>query len=131
MSNRIVVTLLSLVWSVLAWAELTPETFVQADIEARQATLEGMVARLSQLQQNADLEDQAQLSEHNQADIDAIFERFGTDSASHAAYGSRHRAAIVAWLEAHPQHQQQYDDLAAQFEALSQQLDVLLGGDGE
>jgi len=106
---------------------LTPETFVQADIEARQVTLEGMSARLSQLQQGGTA-DQEHPGEQNHMTVDAVFRRYGTDGASHAAYGTQHRDEVSAWLTANPEYQQQYDELTVRFEALSQQFDALQGG---
>jgi hypothetical protein len=110
---------------------LTPETFVQADIEARQVTLEGMSARLSQLQQGAASAAQAQADEQNHMTVDAVFRRYGTDGASHAAYGTQRRDEVSAWLAANPEYQHQYDAITDQFEALSQQFEALQGGNQE
>jgi hypothetical protein len=108
--------------------DLSPESFVRADIAAREATLDGMAARLTLLQRGASRAMQAQLEEENRRRVDAVLARHHTTGPAHAAYGTRHRAAIVTWLEAHPGWQRTYEELTQRFEALSGQIDALIGG---
>ncbi len=108
--------------------DLTPEQFVRADVEVRTVTLQGLEAQLTALQQGADLETQTRLAEDNRQTVEAAFNRYGTSGAAHTAYGTRESEAIAGWLEAHPEWQQQYDDLTARLTALSGQLDHVRGG---
>lgn len=108
--------------------ELTPATFVQADLETRAVTLDGLQAQLSALQQGADTATQVQLADDNQGVVTQVFHRYGTTGAAHVAYGTYHREAIEQWLAAHPDLEQQYADLAARLTFLSGQIDTLRGG---
>ena len=124
--------LVSVLWSslgTLAAAQgLSPERFVRADIEAREATLVGMEARLALLQRHADNATQEQLEDVNRRRVTTVFTRYGTTGSAHAAYGTQHRTAIAAWLEAHPEWQRRYAAVAARFDQLSQQIDAVVKG---
>lgn len=132
MKTLILSVLMSVFWSSLGASalaqELTYERFVRADLEAREMTLAGMQTRLALLQQGADASTQAQREDASRENVTAVFTRYNTTGPAHAAYGTQHEEAILAWLEASPEWQQQYDALAARFDALSQQLDALRGG---
>lgn len=63
-------------------AELTPETFVQADIEARQATLKGMSDRLALLSsRTATVQEEIQLNAVTEQQVSAVFIKFGLSRA--------------------------------------------------
>jgi hypothetical protein len=130
--ERLSTVLLGLTLSVLSTVALpqalTPDTFVQADIEARAVTVEGLQAQLTALQQGADYATQWQLAEDNRRAVTAVFHKFGVTGATHAAYGTYHRDAIEQWLAAHPDWEQQYTDLAARLAFLAGQIDTLRGG---
>ena len=108
--------------------EWSPERFVRADIAAREATLAGMEARLAMLQRGADDKTQAQLDTEIRRQVAAVFSHYRTTGPAHAAYGSRHSDAILAWLADHPDWQRRYDELAARFDGLSRQLEALSRG---
>lgn len=126
---KFVVGLLLGALSALASAqELTPAAFVQADIEARAMTLEGLQAQLTALQQGADPATQMRLIDDNQQAVAKVFAKYGTTGAAHVAYGTYHRAAIEKWLAGHPDRRRQYTDLSAKLNFLSGQIDALRRG---
>lgn len=103
--------------------ELTPELYVRADLDARAATLDGMQEQIDLLSHNtATVEVQRQV-DANRSHVAGVFGFYGTTAAAHAVYGSRYRQAIEAWLMAHPEWQQAYQDAAQKFEQLAGQLD--------
>lgn len=107
---------------------LTPEQFVRADVEARTVTLQGLEAQLTALRQGVDVKAQTKLAEDNRQAVETVFNRYGTTGVAHTVYGTYASAAITAWLRAHPEWQQQYDDLGARLTSLSGQIDSLRGG---
>ena len=132
MEKRVHHVLLGLLLSALSAValpqELTPATFVQADLETRAVTLEGLQAQLTALQQGADYTTQVQLADDNQGAVAVVFRKYGTTGAAHVAYGTYHRDAIEQWLADHPDREQQYAELAARLNFLSGQIDTLRGG---
>lgn len=107
---------------------LTPEVFVQADVAAREITLQHMADRLAALQAGMTLdEEMAALTASEQAVAD-IFASYGTTANLHAAYAAQHGPEIEAWLEANPAWQAHLLDLQTQFFDLSQEFDAIRGG---
>ena len=107
---------------------LSSEDFLQADVEARRLTLEGMSHQVALLMSGASAQEVDQAVSENQANVEAVFTSFGTSGAEHSAYGTKNRAAIEAWMTGHPEWQQIYDALDAEFTSLSQQLSTLREG---
>jgi hypothetical protein len=114
-----------LILSGVAAASPTPETLVHADVQSREKTLDGMQLQIELRRQNASEAVLMQAAVANQEGVEAVFASFGLTGARHSAEWTRQRAAVEAWLETHTQWQQTYQDLDAQFQALSQQLDSL------
>jgi hypothetical protein len=113
----------------VAAAELTPQSYVVIDLEVRLATLDGMAERVQLLSGGADVAQQEMtLDELNRKQVAAIFRKYGSSAAAHAAYGTRRNAEIREWLDADPDSQRQYQLLGQQFDALSDQLDALSKG---
>jgi hypothetical protein len=101
---------------------------VQADIAAREVTLQHMANRLADLQAGMTLEEEmAALTASEQAVAD-VFATYGTTANAHAAYAAQHGPEIDAWLEANPDWQAQLLDLQTQFSDLSQAFDAIRGG---
>lgn len=108
--------------------DLTPQDFLQADVEARQLTLDGMSQQIALITAGASEDEINQAVADNQTNVEAIFASFGTTGAAHSACGTQKRAEIEAWMADHPEWQQTYDSLKAEFDALSQQLSTLREG---
>lgn len=108
--------------------DLTPETFLQADAETRQLTLDGMSQQIQLLGTSANDDQINQVVSDNQLNIEVLFNRFGTTGSAHSAYGTKNREAIETWMANNPQWQQHYDALDAEFATLSQQLSTLREG---
>jgi len=134
--NKIILTFLlsvgcySLSMTAIAQAllpELSPETYIQADIEARLVTLAGMEARLAVRQRRANIMEEYHQAEESRQRVAEVFARYGVTGASHAAYGTQNQEAIATWLENYPEWQAQYDEIKARFIVLSNQLDELRG----
>lgn len=124
----LIVLLSGLLISLVQAESLTPDRYIQADIEARRITVEGMERRLILLQNGADLDQQMQSAEQTNNDVTSAFSRYDTTGASHAAYGTQNDESITETLTAHPEWQQQFESLKARFDALSEQMDTILGG---
>jgi hypothetical protein len=108
--------------------DMTPVDFLQADVDARQLTLEGMSQQITLLNSGAS-SDQIYLSvSANEANVEAVFASYGTSAAAHSAYGTKNSKVIETWMREHPEWQQTYDDLNAEFEWLSEQLSTLREG---
>jgi ribosomal protein L31 len=111
-----------------AAGDLSPETFLRANSEARKLTLDGMEKRIALLQKGATQEQQMAVAEQTNVAIEAIFKKYGTTGPEHTAYSTYHQEQIDAWLQTHPSWKQDEADLNQRFQALSKQIDGLLGG---
>ncbi|MFA7062096.1 MAG: hypothetical protein WC156_14920 [Pedobacter sp.] len=108
-------------------AELTPETFVQADMEARQATIKGMSDRLALLSsRTATVQEETQLNAVTEQQVSAVFIKFGTTQSDHLVYAEKNAAAIADFLEANPDYQATNDSLSAQFSDISNRINTVL-----
>ena len=108
--------------------DLTPQDFLQADVEARRLTLDGMSQQIALINAGASAEEINQAVADNQTNVEAIFSSFGTNGAAHSAYGTQSRAEIDAWMTENPEWQETYDSLNTEFDTLSQQLSTLREG---
>lgn len=108
-------------------AELTPETFLRADIEARQATISGMADRLALLSTGTStLQEQAQLNAVSEQKVSAVFGKYGTTQSNHLVYAEKNAAAIAEFLEANPDYQSTFDSLSSQFSDISNRINTIL-----
>ena len=125
---RYLVLVLSALVVASAHAEtgLTPERYVLLDQQVKQITVDGMVARLSALQQAPyDREGQAAMSDGVQGQIrDALTEQ-GITMTEILNYGAQHADSISTWLDEHAAYQDIYDDIARQRERLAGQLQAI------
>ena len=128
MRALVIILLMSLHSPLLLAQELTPETYVQADVEAQQLTLEGMRLQVELLSQAAEESVRINAALANQEAVEGVFSGYGSSGSAHSAYGTQHSEAIQAWLAGQAQWQSTYEDLAAEFAALSEQLDSLREG---
>lgn len=110
-----------------ALAQLTPQSFLQAEIEAREASIAGMEQRLTLLQSGADLKAEMTALAQSEARVDAVFQRYGTSAAKHAAYAAAHAEEIAAWLEANPEIQTRLGMLQTRVVELSNGFDSVRG----
>jgi len=108
--------------------DLTPETFLQADVETRQLTLDGMSQQIQLLNMGATDDQINKIVSDNQINIETLFNSFGTTGSAHSAYGTKNREAVEIWMVNNPEWQQHYDALDAEFATLSQQLSTLREG---
>lgn len=108
-------------------AELTPETFVKADIEARQATINGMYDRLALLSsRTATVQEETQLNAVAEQQVSAVFAKYGTTQNDHLVFAEKNAAAIADFLEANPEYQSANDSLSAQFSDISNRINSIL-----
>ena len=107
---------------------LTPEGYMEIELQIRQITNEGMQQRLFLLQlQNRDsIEDQNELDVETIDLINAVFEQHGVTAGMHAAFGTQNSAAIEGFLINNPEKQQQLDLISAEFQSLSSQISAEL-----
>lgn len=111
----------------LCAAELTPETFIQADIEARQATIKGMADRLALLSTGtATIQQETQLNAKTEQQVSAVFGNYGTTQSDHLVFAEKNGAVIADFLEANPDYQSTYDSLNAQFSDISNRINTIL-----
>lgn len=110
-----------------AAAQLTPQSYMQAAIEAREVTLAGMEQRLTLLQSGADLQTEMTALAQSEARVEAVFQRYGTSAAKHAAYAAVHADEIAAWLEANPELQTRLGMLQTRVVELSHGFDSVRG----
>lgn len=106
---------------------LTPESFIQADVAAREMTLKGMSDRLALLKVGKGLKDEMVAVSASEKAVAGEFAKFGTTANRHAAYAAQHGPEIEAWLDAHPQWQTRLLELQKRFSNLSQEFDALRG----
>lgn len=109
-------------------SQLTLEALVRADVQAREATLDGMQMQIDLRLQSASPDALMQASMANQASVDAVFTTYGTTGARHSAEWTQQREAVDEWLTVHFDWQQTYQNLDAKFQSLAQQLDSLRTG---
>lgn len=119
-------------WAVASASQaggLTPETFIQADIAARETTIEGMKTRLALLKSGMGLKDEMMAASVSETIVAQAFAKYGTTANRHAAYAAQHGSEIEAWLDAHPEWHTHLLELQMQFSSLSQEFDAIRGGD--
>lgn len=128
-ANNYVFVWVLLIASVSAYAQsLSPQSFVQIDIAAREITLDGMNARVILLSSGSvTQEEELALDQANQQAVTDMYRTYGTTANAHTLYSTHNAQAITNWLEQNPEWQAHYDDIAAEFESLSAQLDGLRG----
>ncbi len=126
---KLLTVILFLAQPVITVAEnLIPETYLQADVETRQLTLDGMSQQIQLLTMGASDDQINRIVFDNQVDIETLFNSFGTTGSAHSAYGTENREAIDTLVVNNPEWQQRYDALDAEFTTLSQQLSRLREG---
>lgn len=119
-------------WAVASASQaggLTPEAFVQADVAAREVTLEGMQSRLDLLKAGKSLADEMAAVAASETAVAKAFATYGTTANRHAAYAAQHGPEIEEWLDTNPDWQTRLLELQMQFSALSQEFDAIRGGD--
>lgn len=107
--------------------ELTPETFIQIDIEAREATLSGMQERLALLgTENVAVQDEVQLNTATEELVAGVFARYGITQNDHGVYAEKNAKAIGEFLESRPDYQEAYESLDVRFADISNSINTLL-----
>lgn len=103
---------------------LTPELYVDIEIQIRQLTNDGMQQRLFLLKvQNEDsIEDQGDLDGETVEMINQIFSSNGITASEHAAYGTQNTEAIGLFLNQHVSRQQRLAEISVEFQSLSSQI---------
>jgi len=108
-------------------AELTPETFTQADIEAREVTNLGMADRLELLSSGTvTIQEENQLNSSTEQMVQAVFDKYGTTQSDHLVYSEKNATVIAEFLEENPDYQTIYDSLNAQFSDILNSIDAIL-----
>lgn len=108
-------------------AELTPETFTKADIEAREVTILGMADRLDLLSSGTvTIQEENQLNSSTEQMVQAVFDKYGTTQSDHLVYSEKNATAIAEFLEENPDYQTIYDSLNAQFSDILNSIDAIL-----
>jgi hypothetical protein len=106
------------------WAQSSVEDFIQADLDARQATIAGMEQRLAVMGANPiDPQLEAALIAQSEQSVAAVFARYATTGGAHAAFAQRHAERITEWLDAHPDTVTRYEELQARWRSLADALD--------
>ncbi|RFA30104.1 hypothetical protein CAI21_07845 [Alkalilimnicola ehrlichii] len=126
-TKRILLTLLLLLSPVLGWGSLTPETFLQLEVEVRELTLAGMERRIELLANQATRVEDTSLDNRTRRTIDAVYAEYGTSAGEHAAYGRQNSQAIEAWLDDNPSWKFRLLYLDNQFETLSERMQAIRG----
>jgi hypothetical protein len=126
-----IATLLLALSSVAAAQEFTAADYVTMDLQARQFTLDGVRDRLFLLQLNAGLDAQMDQNMEIQEDVETIYQSYGMTASSALAWATQNREAITGWLTTNPNHQAEYDRIARELEAVSNQIQALETSEGE
>lgn len=108
-------------------AGLTPEAYVRADIEAREATLASMEERLALLQAGGGSRAEMAALTRSQAAVESAYRKYGTSARAHGAYAAAHAQEIAAWLQANPDWEVQLMVLQTRFLGLSDAFDSVRG----
>jgi len=121
------IVLLLLSFSVFS-QDMTAVNYVEMDLQARQATLDGVKDRLTLLELGAELDLQTEQDEQTQRAVSAVYTTWGTTSSTAIVWASRHRKEIEEWLDNHPDYQTNYDNIARELEAVSSLIQALANG---
>jgi hypothetical protein len=106
------------------WAQASVEEFIQADLDAREATIAGMEQRLAVMSAGPiDARLEADLIAQGEQSVGAVFARYATTGSAHAAFAQRHAEQITEWLDAHPDTVTRYGELQARWRSLADALD--------
>jgi hypothetical protein len=106
------------------WAQASVEAFIQADLDARAATIAGMEQRLAVMSAGPiDARLEADLIAQSEQAVVAVFARYATTGSAHAAFAQRYADQIAQWLDAHPDTVSRYGELQARWRSLADALD--------
>lgn len=121
--------LIGLVLALLAQAsvaqELTPARYVELDLAVRQATVEGVEARLALEGAGARPDAIHQRDDQTRQRVTRLYQHYGATPARAVAWASSNGQAIEDWLAEHPGQRAEYDRLARRLDAASSQLQSL------
>jgi len=106
--------------------EMNEKNYVAMDLQARQATLEGVRDRLTLLELSADLSTQFEQDSQTQQAVEAIYTDSGMTSAQAITWATRNQQAIARWLADHPELQTEYDRIARELDEVSTQIQALV-----
>jgi hypothetical protein len=115
--------MLALTGATSCWGQASVEEFIQADLNARQATIRAMEQRLMMRAGSYDPTVDADLIAQGEQSVAEVFRLYGTTGSAHAAFAQRHAQEIEAWLEAHPDTVTSYEELQARWQSLADALD--------
>lgn len=101
---------------------LTPEVYVQMDLQARQITLEGVKQRNDLLANGASLDAQMRASDATRQAVDAVYQMQGISSGQALAWYRQNDNQVMGWLAEHPDLSEEYERIAAELDVLSLQL---------
>lgn len=101
---------------------LTPDVYVQMDLQARQITLEGVRKRSDLLAKGASLEAQMKASDATRQAVDAVYQTQGTNSGQALAWYRQNAEQVLDWLAKNPDLSEEYEQIATELDVLSKQL---------
>lgn len=104
---------------------LTAARYVELDLSVLQATLADAQARLMLLELDGDFSAEVQESQTASGSIGQLYRAAGTTPVDALRWHARHQPEVKALLEKRPELARQYDELQAQLETVSSQLQAL------
>lgn len=109
----------------IAAEPLSAIRYVELDLKVLQATLADAQARLTLLELGGDFSAEVQESGSARVAISQLYIAAGTTPVEALRWHARHQPEVKALLEGRPELARQYDEIKAQLEAVSSQLQAL------
>lgn len=104
---------------------LSAARYVELDLQVLQATLADAQARLTLLELGGDFSAEVQESDSASAAIGQLYRAAGTTPVEALRWHARHQPEVKTLLDEQPELARRYDDLKAQLETVSNQLQTL------
>lgn len=103
------------------WA-MSPEKWMDIELNVRQLTVDGMQQRLHQLQQGASISEQLDADAAIQQAVVRIFQSHGITAADHLRWKSSNQRALDAWVVENYDAELRLLDIDRQYRAVAEAL---------
>ena len=125
--KKILMTIIAVLLATVAHAELSPATYFEIEIKARELTIAGMQERLACMQdQNCPTGQAAEIDAVSQATISNMYLEHNTTPSRIAAYYTHNSQAVDDYFRYNIELQVTMNQLTATFESVSDEIKPLL-----
>jgi hypothetical protein len=125
--KKILMTIMAVLLTTAAHAELSPATYFEIEIKARELTITGMRERLTCMQDLSCPDSQAaEIDEASQTTISNMYQGYNTTPSRIATYYTQNSQAVDDYFRYNIELQVTMNQLTATFESVSDEIKPLL-----